>query len=128
MTFTVASIPTAGQIFRVKVPVNASGETADVDLIWGTDIDIDPGTISDNAVILRDAITNSPALQNFVTVADGITTSITLTAVKQGPQFNSIAITPLNADGTVATYLQDSSMGIIPSTGLPLSGGANWSW
>ena len=115
--------PVAGDLVRFSVPVNASGESADVDLIWGQNIPLlnaDGSTPDLNQFtgLLTDAINASPALQNFFTaeqqIVGGLSSgTIGLTAVKQGPQFNSIRIFLLRANGTVPGWTID---------GFPLAG------
>ena len=120
---SIANPPVAGDLVRFSVPVNASGEMADVDLIFGQNIPlVNPDgsgpDVGEFAGLIADAINASPALQNFFTaeqrIVGGLSSgTIGLTAVKQGPQFNSIRMFVLAANGTVAPWTID---------GFPLAG------
>ena len=119
---SIANPPVAGDLVRFSVPVNASGEMTNVDLIFGQNIPlVNPDgsgpDVGEFAGLIADAINASPALQNFFTAERtdeaGGSGNIGLTAVKQGPQFNSIRMFVLAANGTVARWTID---------GFPLAG------
>ena len=119
---SIANPPVAGDLVRFSVPVNASGEMTNVDLIFGQNIPlVNPDgsgpDVGEFAGLIADAINASPALQNFFTAERtdeaGGSGNIGLTAVKQGPQFNSIRMFVLAANGTVALWTID---------GFPLAG------
>ena len=120
--------PEVGTILRFEVPVNASGEKANVDLVFGSDI-VFPiggyGTVDDVAAAVGVAIDASPALSNFFT-AEVTAANIALSTVKQGNQFNTIRSFIINADGTVGNYALVSG-GQYPAdgSGIAFSGGTS---
>ena len=119
---TITAPPAAGDILRFRVPVNASGETANVDLVWGTDIPVATSAIlaSDNIAV---AVSASPALRNFFTaVSPAASAQVTFTAIKQGPEFNNIGTSALLAGGASAAGWLNLFDNI--NAPLPFTGGA----
>ena len=134
--FRASKLPVAGDIIRFQVPINASGESADVDLTYGTDISLfdSMGTAitmaSEFTTNTIAAILASPALQNFVNAtADSTADQILLTALKQGDQFNTIKVAPLAPGGvpfaTGMGFLFNVSDIAIESVGRLFQGGAS---
>ena len=126
--------PAAGEILRFQVPINASGETADVDLTYGTDISLFDSagaaitTVEQFRANTIAAVLASPALQNFITAEeDSVAAQILFTSLKQGDQFNNIRIFQLAAGGVSFAsgmgYLFDVSSVMVPAAGLDFEGG-----